>query len=238
VPFLTPMLLPKQTQGAACCPYCTSAPLHETKRRCVTKRDSLTQQHCVTQDEAVHEYGPLQRLVEQAGPLCIGHFANLEQKTPGGLTAKRLRFLRQTMTKDARSTVITALADAKCTIAGLIAAAESANCEMWVDFHWTAENTFLHQDLRMPLPFTRSPYPFCMCAPVTSPVHRHLFSQQAAHGDLKVNLGRWQYTENNPRPAFAALAPGTGCVLSLPIVPFPQHTPSCNHRKMIFNHTP
>jgi len=199
--------------------------LHETKRRCVTKCDPPTQPHCTTQDEAVHEYGPLQRLVEQAGPLCIGHFANLEQKTPGGLTAKRLRFLRQTMTKDARGTVINALADANCTMAGLNAAAESANCEMWVDFHWTAENTFFHHDLRMPLPFTPYPNPFRMCVQVASPVHRHLFSQQAAHGDLKVNLGRWQYTENNPRPAFAALAPGTGFVLSLPIVSFTQPTP-------------
>jgi len=40
------------------------------------------------QDEVLHEYGSLQQLVEQAGPLCIGHFAHLERQTPSGLQAK------------------------------------------------------------------------------------------------------------------------------------------------------
>jgi len=103
----------------------------------------------LSQDDAVHEYSPLQRLVEQAGPLCPGYFVNLERKTTGVLTAKRIRFLRLAMTKDARSTVITALADPNCTINSLNVAAEGANFDMWVDFHWVADNPHLHRELCM-----------------------------------------------------------------------------------------
>jgi len=97
----------------------------------------------------VHEYTPLQRLVEQAGALCIAHFIHLERKTVGGLSTKKIRFVRLAMTKDARSALITALADPNCTLSSLSTAAECANADMWVDFHWVADNPHLHPELRM-----------------------------------------------------------------------------------------
>jgi len=56
---------------------------------------------CSSQDEAVHEYGPLQRLVGQTGTLCIGHFMHLERKTAQVLSSKRMRVFRLVTTKDA-----------------------------------------------------------------------------------------------------------------------------------------
>lgn len=88
--------------------------------------------------------------MEQAGSLCIAHFINLERKTGGGLSLRKIRFLRLAMTKDARSALITALADPNCTLSSLSTAAECANADMWVDFHWVADNPHLHPEIRMP----------------------------------------------------------------------------------------
>jgi len=43
-----------------------------------------------------------------------------------------------------------ALADHSCSLNGLNAAAEGANFDIGVDFHWNAENTLLPKDLNMP----------------------------------------------------------------------------------------
>lgn len=154
----------------------------------------------------MHEDGPLQRLVEQAGPQCIGQFSNIERKTAGGLHAKRMRFLRLGMTKTPAAPLSPPwrIPTARCLAQTRLPSPRTLKCG-WTSTGQATTPLCTHNCVGLPYPsLTISPH----CLTVASAVHRHLFAQQVAHGDLKVNLGRLQIAENNPRPEFSAVAPG------------------------------
>ena len=99
-------------------------------------------------------YGPLARWLLTVGPESVTAVENLERWRKD-ITPTTFRELRVLLTPESRKSIFPALLRKGVTLQHLKAAIRDARFEMWVQFHWTAENEFIDKNKRMRFNFLR-----------------------------------------------------------------------------------
>ena len=91
------------------------------------------------------------RWVEVTGAEGVRALQNLEVDNRARVTVDGLRpLLQQLLTPDARRAVLPAMLAARVKLPDLQKAAAAAAKEMWVAWHWSAENPKIHETIRVP----------------------------------------------------------------------------------------
>jgi hypothetical protein len=107
------------------------------------------------QDKALEEWKPLQLLVEEGGDLGVRAVAALAAawgQRGERLRLNHLRVLRPLITPKARAEILPLLLPQEgetVSIKALDKEVQRVTHQLWVDFHWSAENPYIDATVRM-----------------------------------------------------------------------------------------